>query len=353
MDRRTLLAAAAAPLVASLAGRVFAQPPAPAWRRFKVTTRVELSATDEPADLWLPMAESIGGYQSALDVSFESNGKAERVKDARYGASLLKVRWDQPGPRTATLVQTVAVRDRGIEKAALTNADQRFWTEPLPSLPTGGIVKATADRITAGHTEPREKLRAIYDWVVDNTFRDAAVRGCGTGGIENMLETGLMGGKCADINGLMTGLCRAAGIPARDAYGIRLAPSAFAKPLGPSTGDITKSQHCRAEAWIEGVGWIPLDPADVRKVVLEAKLAVDSLEVKAERDRLFGSWEMNWMAYNHATDIVLPGALRPIEEHFLMYPFATTAKDQLDQLDAAAFKYAITSEEIPAAPAAA
>jgi transglutaminase-like putative cysteine protease len=347
MNRRTLLAGATAPLIASLAPEAFAQAPSPSWRRFKVTTRVDLSATGESADLWLPLAQSIGGYQSVLDTRFETNGSAERVKDDRYGASLLKARWAQPGPRTATLVQTVAVRDRGIEKAALTNAEQRFWTEPLPSLPVGGIVKATADRITAGHAEPRQKLRAIYDWVVDNTFRDAAVRGCGTGGIENMLETGLMGGKCADINGLTTGLCRAAGIPARDAYGIRLAPSVHQKPLGAS-GDVTKAQHCRAEAWIAGEGWVPLDPADVRKVVLEAKLAVDSPEVKAERERLFGSWEMNWMAYNHATDIVLPGALRPIEEHFLMYPCAMTVKDELDQLDAPGFKYAISSEEITA-----
>jgi transglutaminase-like putative cysteine protease len=346
MLRRTLLAAAAASFACPLAtGPASAQPAAAAWRRFKVTTRVELSATAEPVSLWLPIAESVGAYQSIQDTGFESTGKAERVKDARYGAPILRVRFDEPGPHTATLVQTVAVRNRGVEPAALTNAEQAFWLAPLPSLPTGGIVKATADRITAGRATPHEKLRAIYDWVVDNTFRDAAVRGCGTGGIENMLETGLLGGKCADINSLMTGLCRAAGIPARDAYGVRLAPSAYVKPLGAS-GDVSHAQHCRAEAWIAGEGWVPVDPADVRKVVLEAKLAVDSPEVKAQRERLFGSWEMNWMAYNHATDIALPGAPRPMEEHFLMYPCAMTAKDELDQLDPAGFKYAITSEEI-------
>ncbi len=33
--------------------------------------------------------------------------------------------------------------------------------------------------------------------------------------------------------------------------------------------NITKSQHCRAEVYIDRYGWIPVDPADVRKVVLE------------------------------------------------------------------------------------
>ena len=202
-------------------------------------------------------------------------------------------------------------------------------------------------RITAGQTEPRAKLRAIYDWVVDNTFRDAATRGCGIGGIENMLQTGFLGGKCADINSLMVGLTRAAGIPARDAYGIRVGPSKLVKQLGAS-GDVTHAQHCRAEAWLAGEGWFPIDPADVRKVVLEAKLAVDTPEVRAQRERLFGSWEMNWVAYNHATDIALPGAPRPLGEHFLMYPSAMTASAELDQLSPDTFRYHITSRELTA-----
>ena len=40
------------------------------------------------------------------------------------------------------------------------------------------------------------------------------------------------------------------------------------KSLGRS-GDVTAAQHCRAEVYVDGFGWIPVDPADVRKVVLE------------------------------------------------------------------------------------
>jgi transglutaminase-like putative cysteine protease len=258
------------------------------------------------------------------------------------------VRWDAPGPRTVTLTQTVATRDRTIDPTPLSAEDQRFWLQPVPSLPTTGIVKATADRITAGQATPRARLRAIYDWVVDNTFRDAATRGCGIGGIETMLETGLMGGKCADINSLMVGLSRAAGLPARDAYGVRLGPSAFVKQLGTGSSDVSHAQHCRAEVWLAGEGWFPVDPADVRKVVLEARLAVDSPEVKAQRERLFGSWEMNWMAYNHATDIALPGAPRPMAEHFLMYPCAMTPAGELDQLSPDSFRYRMVSREVTA-----
>jgi transglutaminase-like putative cysteine protease len=349
MHRRTVLAGAAAPLISSLfSGPSFAQARAgDGWRRWEVTTRVDLAATAEPAELWIPLAESVGDYQRALAPRFDSNGRAELVRDAHYRAPMLRVRWQQPGAHAVTLVQTVETRDRTLDPETLSAAEQRFWTQPVRSLPTGGLVKETADRIVSGVDQPRARLRAIYDWVVDNTFRDPATRGCGTGGIENLLETGYLGGKCADINSLMVGLARAAGIPARDAYGVRLGPSAFVKQLGAS-GDVSHAQHCRAEMWIAGEGWLPVDPADVRKVVLEAKLPVDSPEVRAQRERLFGSWEMNWMVYNHATDIALPGAPRPMEENFLMYPCAMTPKGELDQLDPAGFRYSITSKQIVA-----
>jgi hypothetical protein len=65
-------------------------------------------------------------------------------------------------------------------------------------------------------------------------------------------------------------------------------------------------------------------------------------------ERLFGSWEMNWMAYNFAHDVALPGSTgAPIG--FLMYPQAETDDGRLDCLDADGFKYEIKSREIPAA----
>ena len=129
-----------------------------------------------------------------------------------------------------------------------------------------------------------------------------------------MLESGSLGGKCADLNALFVGLCRAAGIPARDVYGLRVAPSnkGFSS-LGLSSDDATKAQHCRAEVYLAGYGWVPVDPADVRKVVLEeppGNLAITDERVKSARQRLFGSWEMNWIAYNFAHDVELRGSTR-------------------------------------------
>jgi hypothetical protein len=54
-------------------------------------------------------------------------------------------------------------------------------------LPTDGIVKATADEITRGAKTDLQKAHAIYQWIVENTFRDPKIRGCGVGNIRFML----------------------------------------------------------------------------------------------------------------------------------------------------------------------
>lgn len=101
---------------------------------------------------------------------------------------------------------------------------------------------------------------------------------------------------------------------------------------------------------LAGFGWVPMDPADVRKVVLEeppGNLAVGDDKVVAARKALFGAWETNWLAYNFALDVTLPGA-KGGAINFLMYPQAETVAGRLDCLDADTFKYAITSKQIAA-----
>jgi transglutaminase-like putative cysteine protease len=216
-------------------------------------------------------------------------------------------------------------------------------------IPTDGIVKKTADTITKGAGTDLERARAIYEWIVENTFRDPKTRGCGLGDIRFMLESGNLGGKCADLNALFVGLCRASGIPARDVYGLRIAPTRLdAKSLGLSSDNATRAQHCRAEVYLAGFGWVPVDPADVRKVVLEEPPGNRSLTdplVRAVRERLFGAWEMNWIAFNTANEVLLPGTRFGAMNYF-MYPYAETAAGRVDSLEPDAFQYAIAVREV-------
>jgi transglutaminase-like putative cysteine protease len=257
---------------------------------------------------------------------------------------------------TLEVVSRFATRDHAKDLStpgkveALDPATRALYTRATEFLPTDGLVRQTALDITRGAKNDFDKARRIYDWVCDNTFRDPKILGCGLGDISAMLVTGNLSGKCADLNALYVGLARSVGLPARDVYGIRVADSRFGyKSLGKS-GDITKAQHCRAEVWLTGFGWVPVDPADVRKVVLEEKpgLTLQDEIVTQVREKLFGAWEMNWLGYNFAHDIALPGS-RKAKIPFLMYPQGETSAGRLDSLDPDNFRYRITSREVATA----
>jgi transglutaminase-like putative cysteine protease len=344
----------------------WAQAPASAgWRSFEIVTRVEVLAPAGLTRVWVPTALSVDTpYQRKLGETFDAGGGTATLVPASGPDALGMVSAEFPEGTRPELVVTsrVATRDHVVDLAApparaAARTDRGAlapYLRPTRLLPTDGIVRATADKITAGRRTELDKARAIYDWIVENTFRDPKVRGCGVGDIRGMLQTGNLGGKCADLNALYVGLARAAGLPARDVYGIRTAPSRLGyKSLGASSATITKSQHCRAEVHAAGYGWIPVDPADVRKVALEeppGNRPLDDDMVRRARQRLFGSWEMNWMAYNFGHDVPLPGSkMEPVG--FLMYPQVETAGVRRDCLDPDSVKYEITSRALADAAA--
>lgn len=326
------------------------------WRTFEVVTKIELLDPKGASRAWLPLPlMQDTDYFKRLGDSWRGNAAAmANVRDAKYGAGMVYAEW-KPGESApmVELTSRFATRDRRIDFKQPNRAIKedpemlKLYLQPTELIPTDGIVAETAQEITKGKTRDIDKARAIYDWIVDNTFRDPKVKGCGLGDIRAMLVTRYFGGKCADLNALYVGLARAAGVPARDVYGVRVANSAEFNSLGKA-GDITKAQHCRAEVYLSGFGWVPVDPADVRKVALEETpegLKLDDPLVKKARAKLFGAWEMNWLAYNYAHDVKLPhstGAPVP----FLMYPQAETADGRKDSLAPDSFRYTITSREL-------
>jgi transglutaminase-like putative cysteine protease len=325
------------------------------WRAFEVTTRVEILTPSGVTRAWvpLPLAEDTD-YHKTLGRTWTGNAASvQAVRDPRYGAGFVVAEWPAGTTPVLEVVSRIATRDRQVDLNAPGTAPTedpavlRRYLEPTELIRTDGVVEGTAREITKTAGTDIEKARALYEWIVDNTFRDAKVRGCGLGDIQTMLETKNLGGKCADLNALFVGFARSLGIPARDVYGIRVADSADFKSLGRS-GDITKAQHCRAEFYAAGRGWVPVDPADVRKVVLEEKaggLPLDDPQVVKARAKLFGAWEMNWLAYNYAHDLALPGSTG-VPVAFLMYPQAETGAVRLDCLDPDTFRYTIKSREI-------
>ena len=332
-------------------------PPACGWRTFEVVTRVELLKPDGVSHIWLP-APLIRDtpYQKTISDRFTAEGGTARLSEDKQNAlGIVSATYAANAKPVLTLTSRVSLKNYVVDLSSrgtappVSRTELDYFLQPSRYVPTDGIVKQTALKATAGATTDTQKAQAIYEWVVENTFRDPKVRGCGRGDIRFMLESGDMGGKCADLNALYVGLARSVGLPARHVYGLRIARSDLGyRSLGLPTDIATKGQHCRAEVYLREHGWVPVDPADVRKVVLEEppgnRPLGDAIVARA-RDSLFGSWEMNWIAYNYAHDVDLPGsANKPLV--YFMYPQAETSEGRIDPFDPDNFKYEITVKEI-------
>src|SRR6202011_537422 len=89
--------------------------------------------------------------------AWTTNAKtAEIERDPRYGAEMLHLEWAEAERAPVVEVTSrVSTRDRAVDltqpsvSSPLTATERKFYLEATDLIPTDGIVKETADRITA------------------------------------------------------------------------------------------------------------------------------------------------------------------------------------------------------------
>ncbi len=319
-------------------------------RASPVTRQIELLENFQPvmkegvADLYIPLPMKESGYQKVTSETHESNAtwvKEEKVVMDKIGDSIriLHAHWNKADHPSLQLREVMELTDR--DGGLTAHPVDTFFLEPSDHVQLDGIVLDTANKITKGLTDPDQKAEAIYNWIVDNTFRDAKTRGCGLGDVKSLLKSGNFGGKCADLNSLFVGLARASGIPAREIWGLRVSPSTRSPSLGKN-GDVSKGQHCRAEYYSnKKKAWFPADAADIRKVILEENLTLNDPHVKDLRKRFFGTWEGNWVALNYGRDFQLSNGKKM---NFFMYPQLINGSFAPDGVDPAEVSYTYTAK---------
>ncbi|HUO23448.1 MAG TPA: transglutaminase domain-containing protein [Caulobacteraceae bacterium] len=330
------------------------------WRTFEVTTTVTVPQANGVTQVWLPAPNLDTDFQRTLDNSWSGDASSIRLEPApKGGAAMLHAEFPSDGPApTVTFTSRVQTRNRVVDwsKPGKPHEDPavlRAALQPTDLQPVDGIVRTTALAATQGASTDVEKVRAIYNWVVGNCHREPSVPGCGTGAIKAMLESGNLAGKCADLSALFAAMCRSVGVPAREIYGVRVAPSAFGyQQLGGNPANLSGAQHCRAEVWLSRYGWVAMDPADVLKVMRQEKPEwikdLNNPLIAPVNKALFGSWEGNWVGFNTVNDVTLPGSGASATLPFLMYPQGQNSAGRFNELSASAFKYAITAKELTA-----
>ncbi len=303
---------------------------------FGTSRRVSFVQTLKPqakgvVDVWLPLPINDQSYQKVL--SQEIRGNATFAKLTRVGPSgvpAMHVHWDNAVAPEFSLTNEIEINERVEPIVDASNLDS--FLQPSKHVQTDGIVAETSKSIVGKLKDSDQKARAIYEWMVARAVRDPETRGCGVGDVKSTLTAGTLRGKCVDINSVFVGLARAAGIPAREVFGQRVLTSEVSPALGKE-GDVSKAQHCRAEYYSsKRRGWVPVDPADVAKVALEEKLTPDSARLQQIKEKLFGWWENNWVAFNHGRDFVIEGyATDPV--NYFLYPRLVAKSFQPDGVD--------------------
>ncbi len=236
----------------------------------QITMEFDLSAQKKHKviQLWIPYPVT-NKNQSISDIKVEGNYSSSAVyTDSTYENPILYARWDSNLKNRnlrftfRTERKEVIRRDFPKKEAAWSPADYSLYLAPTNHSTVDGEVKKLADKITKGKTGVLAKAKAIYDWTCENTWRNPETRGCGAGDLSKLLKNPC--GKCADISSIFVALARAAGVPSREILGIRQGKK--------NVQDISKWQHCWAEFFLPGYGWVPVDPADVRKMMLKETL---------------------------------------------------------------------------------
>ena len=338
-------------------------------RVFDVTLNHEILEAGKKTRLWIPLP-FIREYQSVSDIKFDGNFSNPSVD--YKGVPTLYVDYAEVAKPTLSVKFSVETFERNTDFSKVNfNENEKLspdlmefvnpWKhlkisgsaeliKPWEHTRIDGVVQQKSDEIAGDIKGDLEKARAIYEWVAKNMQRDNSVIGCGTGDVKAILESGKLVGKCTDINSVFVALCRAQGIPAREIFGIRVGQSRFSNEMGKADekglAAISGGQHCRAEFYLKGHGWIPVDPADVTKVRLGEKLNNDDGKLVKIREYLFGNWEMCWIGFNDARDFVLSPKPAEFPLNNFGYPYGEVDDNVLNYYSPKDFSYDYKSQEV-------
>ncbi|HYM23393.1 MAG TPA: transglutaminase-like domain-containing protein [Vicinamibacterales bacterium] len=274
------------------------------WKISEIRTHVHVQNASGVTHVWLPTPLVGAAYQQTLgDTYVAENGRVVMVEGDEF--DVLLAEWGDGADPVLDLTSRVATRSNTASLTTPTVAPPADFTSlerflrPTRLYPIDGPLKAFATEAGRGASTDIERARAIFTRIAaSGSSADAPARG-------------LTEAQCADRSALFAAACRAAGIPARAIYGLRL--------VSPGAADATRAQASRAEVYLVGFGWVPVDVAA----------------------STFGTWDGRWVAFNAAQDLTLPKTKHaPLP--FFMHPQAETANGFVNGLDAAAFRYDIT-----------
>lgn len=324
-------------------------------RKFSVKNSYIFEKSDEVTQAWIPLPKEFD-FQKISNLEYKGDYTEAKIVKNPYDSDVLYVKWDKIEKEAKLDLEfSVVTQERTTNFASAKNnknySDEvKQYLEGTKHIPVTPKLQDFAKDIIKDAKTDLEKAKAIYEWTVSTMYRDESVIGCGIGDAQKSIEEKIFGGKCTDISSVFVCLLRNANIPARELFGIRLGQSKISDACGKADdkgfADITGAQHCRAEFYIDGLGWVGADPADVAKVKLAEDLKDSDKKLLDVKEYFFGSWEMNWVGFNSARDFVLNPKPTQYPLNMLGYPYAEVGEDAKDYYNPKTFTYTYSSQEV-------
>jgi len=273
---------------------------------FHFSYRFTLPELSEPAQLWVPLAQS-DSFQKVRIVKINTPAPWELVPD-RSGENMALSMAVSPEQSGASLeIRYQVTRDESGPYAKHPSESPRRHLSPESLVPADPTFDKLAQEALEGSSATNDLMRAreLYKHTLE-AMRYARY-GDGWGQGDAVYACDARSGNCSDFHAYFIALCRAVDIPARFIIGAAI-------PSDRDEGGVD-GYHCWAEFYTDGEWW----PVDISEADKFNKMA----------DYYFGKKPANRFELSRGRDLVFEG-MRPGQSfNFLVYPILETAQGQL------------------------
>jgi len=277
-------------------------------------TVLEVPPDARTLDIWLPIP-SDSAMQKISNLKVESSVPHRITRERKHRNRMVYCHLENPKLPFQSKVTFTVERFSPEDSSENHNSmHPEAYLKGDSRVPVGGRFLSLAKEITAGKTDPMDKMRAIFDHTVATMQYDYNKESPRLGEGDVAFVCDYRKGNCSDLHSYLISLARSSGIPAFLEYGFPVVGIPFSETIPPE-GKIT-GYHCWTWFYISGKGWVPLDASDSRRWLDAKKPDV--------AEKLFGDLilERTAVAFSKGRDIVLEPPQKGEPLNYFIYPYA-------------------------------
>jgi transglutaminase-like putative cysteine protease len=301
-----------------------AQKFSPPARTFHFTynfTVKDIPAGTKRVRVWIPVPQT-DQHQTVSVVSVKAPVKTRVTKETEYGNRMVYAEIENPAADKSEFTIEYKVTRREYSRGdyaqlkqtdlepRVVPASMTRLVGPDTMIPTDGMIKELAVKVTGSQRGSVAKAKAAYDYLFATMRYDKTGTGWGRG--DAVWACDAKRGNCTDFHSPFIGMLRVDGIPARFDIG-------FPLPENKDKGEIP-GYHCWAEFYAPKTGWIPVDISEAWKA-------------KEKEDYFFGSVDANRVQFSTGRDVTLSPKQDGPALNYFVYPYVEVDGKPYDKLD--------------------